>query len=53
MINILNINFYKVGISKVEWVGYVCCVVQDRIFFYGGFSGKDFIYGDIREFRIL
>lgn len=53
MTNTPNINFYKVGTSKVERAGHACCVAQDRILFHGGFSGKDLIHGDTRELRIL
>ncbi|XP_048727127.1 kelch domain-containing protein 9-like [Ostrea edulis] len=53
MSNKPNINFYKVGTSKVVRAGHACCISHDRILFHGGFSGKGLIHGDTRELRIL
>lgn len=39
--------FYRVGVLEVKRVGYVCGVVEDKIIFYGGFGGKNYVYGDI------
>ncbi|KAJ8322028.1 hypothetical protein KUTeg_000499 [Tegillarca granosa] len=53
MTNKPNINFYKIGVSRVGRAGHICCVTSDHILFHGGFGGKTTVYGDTRylEFR--
>jgi hypothetical protein len=44
-----NINFYKIGESKVGRAGHVCCVTEDKnVLIHGGFGNKMMVHGDTR-----
>jgi hypothetical protein len=44
-----NINFYKIGESKVGRAGHVCCVTEDKnVIIHGGFGNKMMVHGDTR-----
>lgn len=54
MTNKPNINFYKIGESKVGRAGHVCCMTEnDEVLMHGGYSNTT-VHGDTRmlEFKV-
>ena len=52
MVDKPNVNFYKLGVSRVCRAGHVCCNVKDMMILHGGLGEGKMIQGDTRVLTV-
>ncbi|GFO09938.1 kelch domain-containing protein 9-like [Plakobranchus ocellatus] len=45
--------FYKLDTTHVSRAGHVCLVMNDKVFFHGGFSGRSCVHSDLCEMKLV